>query len=196
MCGDGWKNIGICANDLRRWCVCHAHPFSIREFVQAHFSILVHRSSMAELSHVVPSTTTPTSITALACFQAGTCNLAMASASGLCSSTTLFRQPNSDDWKEWCGEVVQGHFWTINVEHTRRQLLEKGYNCKVVVRGSSEIGSLSLPVGRGSCVFKRVYPIVIAFVNGSQKLPREVSWNGERLPALAQKVPFCLTEII
>ena len=66
----------------------------------------------------------------------------------------------------------------------------------MILRGSSEIGGLSLPVGRGSCVIKEEIQYRDRIREWISRLPREVSWNGERLPALAQKVLFALLKSV
>ena len=156
MCGDGWREIGISANDLRRWCVQRGHPFL---FVNSHKLISVysppvkHGRAIACCSfddHAYIYKTARVFSSWRIQDEKKKCERSMF------QHDSISTQPNIDDWKQWDGKVVQGHFWTDNLEHTRRQLLEKGYNCKVILRGSSEIGGLSLPVGRGTC-YQREY---------------------------------------
>ena len=88
-----------------------------------------------------------------------------------------------------------GFFWCDNLEHTRRQLLERGYNFKVVLKGSTQIGAVSMPVGRGSCVIKERIPDSNRIAGWISRLPQEVSWNGERTPGISSEGAFCLAEI-
>ena len=95
-----------------------------------------------------------------------------------------------DDWKCWLGVVEPGHFWTGDLGFTRRQLMDRGINPKVLLRGSTEIGGLSIPVGKGTCVIKENILDEDDIQRWLERLPREIAWCGERLPALAQKVFF------
>ena len=98
--------------------------------------------------------------------------------------------PPFEDWKWWEGVVEASHFWVIDLNFTRRQLLEAGWNPKVILRGSSEIGGLSIPVGKKSCVIKEHIQDAERIQEWISNLPREIEWTGERLPALTQKVFF------
>ena len=98
--------------------------------------------------------------------------------------------PPFDEWKFWSGVVRAGHFFTSDLTFTRRQLLEQGINPKVILRGSSEIGGLSIPVGKNSCVIREYIQDAERIQQWISNLPREIVWAGERLPSLTQKVFF------
>ena len=98
--------------------------------------------------------------------------------------------PPFDEWKYWENVVEVGHFFTTDLNFTRRQFLEAGWNPKVMLRGSSEIGGLSITVGKKSCMIKEHIQDADRIQAWISNLPREIEWTGERLPALTQKVFF------
>ncbi len=196
MCGDAWRVIGISANNLRRWCVCHGHPFlfvNSHKLIDAYSPKVKHGRTIACCSydsHAYIYKSARVFSSWQLQHDMDKCERTMF------QQESVSTQPSIGDWKEWQGIIAQGSFWCDNLEHTRRQLLERGYNFKVILKGSTEIGSISMPVGRGSCVIKERIPDSNLIAEWISRLPQEVSWNGERLPALAQKVLFALLKSV
>ncbi len=183
-----WRVDGICAKTLKKWCALRGHPMF---FVSGAQLVLMHEppvkrgralAGVAFNGHFYM-------YKSARCVANWTLNDAPTDKLVVqqeCRSSL----PQMCEWKEWAGVVEPGHFFTTDLTFTRRQLLESGCSPKVTLRGSTEVGGLTIPVGRKVCVIRERIDDRERIEAWLQKLPREIPWCGERLPALAQKVFF------
>ncbi len=185
-----WRSEGICAEELKDWCALRGHPFM---FISGGKLIHLHQptqkrgrclAAIAFDSHIYFYR----SARVLSGWHVSiepTKNQRVVLQHDIRSSNPPF-----DEWKFWSGVVEAGHFFTTDLTFTRRQLLEQGINPKVILRGSSEIGGLSIPVGKHTCVIRESIQDADQIQHWLRNLPREIVWSGERLPSLTQKVFF------
>ena len=184
-----WRSEGISAVEMKKWCCLRGHPFM---FVSSGKLLLLHE----------PPVKRGRALAGVAFdghfyfYKSARCLAGWHLANAISKDQVLLEResrggmPTIDSWKWWEGVVQPGHFWTRDLTFTRRQLLEGGVSPKVTLRGQTEIGSLSVPVGRQSCVIREVVADQDRIENWLSRLPREIPWCGERLPSLTQKVFF------
>ena len=182
-----WRTEGICAEELKDWCALRGHPLM---FISGGKLIHLHEpptkrgrclAAVAYDSHIYFYR----SARVLSGWRVSiepTKNQRARLQQEIRSTN-----PHFDEWKYWSGVVEAGHFFTTDLTFTRRQLLEAGINPKVILRGSSEIGGLSIPVGRNTCMIRENIQDADRIRIWLSNLPREIVWSGERLPSPHKK---------
>jgi hypothetical protein len=112
--------------------------------------------------------------------------------------------PEISEWKDWSMPPEPGYFFAQDLDRVRKELLESGRNPKVSLHRGTRITSLSYmctqardgpdykmqsgPGRRGSCVIRKQIEHREEIQEWLRRLPREVAWNAEALPALTHKV--------
>ena len=87
-----------------------------------------------------------------------------------------------------------GRFFAANLEARRKTLLEGGRSPKVALYGGSKVVSPKYQCTKakdgqtGLCVVKEAIEHADALAGWLERLPRQVEWHFERLPALTHKV--------
>jgi len=105
-------------------------------------------------------------------------------------------QPPIEDWSYYEGTPTPGYFFARDLNFIRRKLLESGRSPKVTLQNGSQVIGLSYMCTEGKdqckglCVIKQEIEHEDQIRQWLDRLPRPVSWNAERLPAMTQKVLF------
>ncbi len=186
--GPAWREEGLCAKTLKKWCALRGHPFF---FISGAKLILMHE----------PPVKRGRALAGVAfdghfyMYKSARCvanwHLRDAPSEKVMVQQECHHSPLAmADWKPWAGVVEAGHFFTPCLTATRRQLLESGISPKVSLRGCAEIGALTIQVGRKVCVIRERIADRTRIEAWLERLPRDIAWCGERLPGLAQKVFF------
>ena len=94
--------------------------------------------------------------------------------------------PPALEWQSWDGELKPGHFFVLDeeIESTRAQLLQQGYNPKVLLKDSSRIRTLVCRLGKEACFIHALpedWPLIANWL-AKLNLPN-VQYRGEGLPA-------------
>jgi len=102
--------------------------------------------------------------------------------------------PEMKEWKVLGWPVEPGFYFTDDLDAARKRLLESGRSPKVTLYKGTSIVSLkymctqAVDGSKGLCVIRQSIDHEGEIEAWLQNLPREVSWNAERLPALTHKV--------
>jgi hypothetical protein len=100
--------------------------------------------------------------------------------------------PETRLWRYMVWPPEPGHFFD-NLEMCRKKMLESGRSPKVALYGGSKVVSLKYQCTKakdgqtGVCVVKEAIPDAKKLEEWLQRLPRQVDWHAERLPALTHK---------
>jgi 5-methylcytosine-specific restriction endonuclease McrA len=102
--------------------------------------------------------------------------------------------PEMSEWKSWSMPPQPGYYFADDLDFARKKLLESGRSPKVALFKGTSIVSLKYQCTeaadgcKGLCVIRRSIEYEDQISQWLSKLPREITWNAERLPALTHKV--------
>jgi len=102
--------------------------------------------------------------------------------------------PETRLWRHMVWPPEPGYFFDVSLEVCRKQLLESGRSPKVTLHNGSNIVNLKYQCTKakdgqsGLCMVKETIPHQKELGEWLARLPRQIDWNAERLPALTHKV--------
>jgi len=107
-----------------------------------------------------------------------------------------YELPPIAEWTPWEGTPSPGYHYSQDLSATRVDLLLSGRSPKVVLRNAAAADMVALRYvcvkardgASGACVVRELPPDQEAIRQFLERLPRRVTWCGEGLPALTQKV--------
>ncbi len=183
-----WREDGICSKTLKKWCALRGHPL----FVLGGGKLIIMHDPPVKRGRALAGVSFDGHFFM---YKSARCvsswHMRTAPSSGvIMAQESRSSLPAMSDWKPWAGVVEAGHFFTSCLTTTRRQLLEAGVSPKISLRGCAEIGGLMIQTGRSVCQIREKIADRTRIQAWLQRLPRQVAWNAERLPSLAQKVFF------
>ena len=104
--------------------------------------------------------------------------------------------PPIEEWKAWDGTAAPGYQFTHDLCAARTQLILSGRSPKVVLRSAVTADPVALRYmclkacdgTTGVCVIRELPPDRDAIEQFLERLTISVTWNGENIPGLMQKV--------
>ncbi len=189
---EAWREDGISGKTLKKWCCLRGHPFFFVSCDVSGAELLLMHDPPVKRGRALAGCSFDGHFYM---YRSARCVANWHLKNGTTDKTVVQQEcrsalPPMAEWKEWDGKIEAGHFFTRDLTFTRRRLLENGVSPKVTLRGCSEIGGLTVQVGRKICVIREQISDRNRIQAWLEKLPRDVAWCGERLPALVQKVFF------
>ena len=189
---EGWREIGVRPQEIERWCALHGHPY-----------FLVRTGKLVKIQEP-PEKLGKAGAYCIydghAFFYKSARTVSNWHVATESSHKPVLHQdhkstlPEMKEWQVLPWPVEPGHFFTVDLEATRRKLLESGRSPKISLYKSSQIVALKYQCTqaadgcKGLCVIKQAIEHEEEIRAWLSRLPREVPWHAEGLPALTNKV--------
>ena len=191
--GEEWQQQGITAEQLKAYAVAEGHPFF---FAVGNRLVLAYEPTAKQGKAIA------------AAMHDGHCYM-YRSARGLAnwhlretaaSSRVKLQQeakcclPPLAEWQEWDRRPRPGQFWCSDLQAARRWFLQSGRSPRVVLRSMVELSSLSYVCNEttdgcaGVCKLRELPPEAESIQAWLRRLPRDIEYRGERLPAITARV--------